>query len=545
VSVNDRIERDVERDVEQEFLSVVTTKLELRKKGGVPPKDDLVRLAGELGVSAKLIADVVKQCDELEDQLNRQHLAMLTEARARAPSPSRLWRRGEVANLVVVKPEPKPEPKPKPKADDWATLAIPANATELERLTYVPGLVGELQSWIVRTSIRPNRMMALGTGLCVVGTLIGRHVAGPTDSATHLYIVHLAPSGWGKDDPLLRGDSVMAAVAPHLIGPSEFASSPGFVKKLAQNALFVCFVDEFGDELDKVKSQGNNAFVRNIVGTLKKCWNAFHSFNSADKAGELGQRIEWPAPSIIAAATPERFFGSLTNADFESGFINRFLILPFEGHKRPPEQIRIIEPPPEGLIEALKALPSSQSTILQRPVQGGNGKPVKQLVGWGDDEAPKLYLAFSRKMDFNEHGDRRRFELGMRATEYAVRLATIVAVGRGVGAVYRDDIAWGIALAEQSFEAANGGAERYMHEYFEFPKQCERCAEAFRKAEFISESKFYREFGRNQRWGNELDRVITQLKREGRIREARLTPPNGGPRMKGWEWIGGEGEEQI
>jgi hypothetical protein len=441
----------------------------------------------------------------------------------------------------VVKPEPKP--KPKLDEDGWATLAIPPQTTELERLTYVPGVVGELQGWIVRTSIRPNRMMALGTAMCVVGTLIGRHIAGPTDSATHLYIVHLAPSGWGKDDPLLRGDSVMSAVAPHLIGPSEFASSPGFVKRLGQNSLFICFIDEFGDELDKVKSQGNNAFVRNIVGTLKKSWNAFHSFNSADKAGELGQRIEWPAPSIIAAATPERFFGSLTDADFESGFINRFLILPFEGHKRPPEQIRVVEPPPERLIEALKALPSSASTILNRPVEG-NGKPAKRVVGWGDDEAPELYLAFSRKMDFNEHSERRRYELGMRATEYAVRLATIVAIGRGVWAVYRDDIAWGIDLAEQSFEAANGGAERYMHEYFEFPKQCERCAEAFRKAEFISKPKFYRMFGRNQRWGNELERVITQLVREQRIRYLKdKTPDNGGPKMEGWEWVGGEDEE--
>jgi len=102
------------------------------------------------------------------------------------------------------------------------------------------------------------------------------------------------------------------------------------MKRLAQNPLFICFVDEFGDELDKIKCQGNNAFVRNMIGTLKKCWNGFNSFNTPTKASEAGTRIEWAAPSIIAAATPERFFGALTTSDFESGFINRFLILPFE-----------------------------------------------------------------------------------------------------------------------------------------------------------------------------------------------------------------------
>src|SRR5262249_2137017 len=50
------------------------------------------------------------------------------------------------------------EAQPKADADDdWERLAIPPQATELERLTYVPGIVGELQDWIVRTAIRPNR----------------------------------------------------------------------------------------------------------------------------------------------------------------------------------------------------------------------------------------------------------------------------------------------------------------------------------------------------------------------------------------------------
>jgi hypothetical protein len=185
---------------------------------------------------------------------------------------------------LKAKAKPKPEAETKPKVEieveveDWASLKIPADANELERPTYVPGVVGETQNWIVKNAIRPNRMMALGTSLCVAGTLMGRYIEGPTYSATHLYVVHLAPSGWGKDDPLKSGDTLMSTVASHLIGSSEFASSPGFIKRLAAGPLFICFVDEFADELDKVKCQGNNAFVRNLVGTLKKCWNAFDSF---------------------------------------------------------------------------------------------------------------------------------------------------------------------------------------------------------------------------------------------------------------------------
>jgi hypothetical protein len=121
-------------------------------------------------------------------------------------------------------------------------------------------------------------------------------------------------------------------------------------------------------------------------------------FNTADKAGELGTRIEWAAPSIVAAATPERFFGALTSADFESGFINRFLILPFEGHKRPAEQTRVVEPPPKELVEKLKKLLGPQNgTILERPIGGGL---AKCHIPWADDEAQQLYLKFSREMGF-------------------------------------------------------------------------------------------------------------------------------------------------
>lgn len=198
----------------------------------------------------------------------------------------------------------------------------------------------------------------------------------------------------------------------------------------------------------------------------------------------------------------------------------------------------MVEPPPKDLLDKLKKLIGPQGdTILDRPI---SGKLVKCHIGWGDDEAQQLYLKFSGEMDFNEDGERRRYELGMRAAENASRLATIVAVGRGVRAVFKEDIGWGIALARESFKAADGGAERYMHEYFEFPKQCNRVAEAFRKAKFLPEPKVYREFGRNQRWGNELPRVLNQLKLERRIRDDWQTPPNGGHKMFGWKWIGDE-----
>lgn len=151
-------------------------------------------------------------------------------------------------------------------------------------------------------------MMALGGALNVVGTLIGRRVQGPTKSATHLYIVILAPSSSGKDYPLHAGKALMEAVgAADLVGPDEFASTPGLWKRLKRSPVLICFIDEMGDELAKINRQGGNEWVSQLIGTLKKCYNGWEIVHTAEKAGE-GQdsvRIVWVAVSLVGAQRPK------------------------------------------------------------------------------------------------------------------------------------------------------------------------------------------------------------------------------------------------
>ncbi len=127
----------------------------------------------------------------------------------------------ERARLNKAFPDDKPAKKPiEPlKLRLWSEVRIPEGANDLERLTYVPGLVGDMTEWIVSGARRPNRVMALGVAVVVVGTIIGRLIKGPTGSCTHLYIINRAPTGYGKDWPLQGGAILMdSAGLPHLIG---------------------------------------------------------------------------------------------------------------------------------------------------------------------------------------------------------------------------------------------------------------------------------------------------------------------------------------
>ena len=136
----------------------------------------------------------------------------------------------------------------RPPADEAAAEPVAGAAAkpkapidELARFTTVPGLVGEIVDWIVATSRRPNRVLALGAAITVVGTLIGRRAAGPTRSATHLYAVGIAPTGSGKQHLL---DSVIrlmeAAKASNHIGPSKFFSLSAVLDLLSSKPLVLC-----------------------------------------------------------------------------------------------------------------------------------------------------------------------------------------------------------------------------------------------------------------------------------------------------------------
>jgi hypothetical protein len=460
---------------------------------------------------------------------------------------------------VAPKAEPQAKPEPKSKARPrrgWAEVVVPKGASEIEALSYVPGLVGDSVDWIIQGAPRPNRVMAMGAALGTIGTVVGRCIEGPTGSATHLFLIILGMSGLGKDWVMKACAILLEAIdANNLLGPHEFASEPGTIRLLKRKPILVCFVDEYGDLLRLINSSEGNHYVAALNGLFKKLYNAWETIITAEKAGggDEGESVVLKdvAMTLVCTATPESFFEGLTPRDLEGGFANRLLILPFEGHRRPPEQA--VPPgaavPPKGLVAAFKKLPRA-STSGDHILDGVS--PKRRRVEWGPG-AGEAYFAFSRKMDEWDDRDPKKAEIGRRACENAARLATIVAVGCGSETVDREDIEWAIRLSELSFDAACGGVARYMHEYYDFPKFRDKVFDAISqsplrnadgKVGWIAKTKLYQNFGRNMRWGHELKRALEQLIEEGRIRWEDGAKPAKGPTPKGYEVVmEGEGCE--
>jgi len=511
---------------------------------------------------------LIKQAEEgrIETGRGEEPLSKNPETRQDNPRQGLRWvGGGEVvsfpakADLLDRPPTAFTKPgEPETRQDDvgvrlrtWDEIVVPKGASKIEALTYVPGVVGAIVDWIVAGAPRPSRVMALGVALGVVGTLLGRRVEGPRGCATHLQIFILAPTGYGKDWPLWCGNKLMI-IAGHqgLIGPGEFVSGRGLVRFLKRNPLAICFVDELGDVFQLINNQQDNPWVKDLTGLFKKLYNSWSLLVTAESVHEESITINHPAVTFVGACTPQSLFEALTPRDVESGFANRPMYLPFDGFKRPPEQDvpnGMDEPPPE-LVRWLKRLrpPKSEALeadkLLNKPPNefGEQAPPVsareRDKIDWGSDEAKAAYLAFSREMDQWEDKDKRKFELGMRATENGLRCATVVAGGCFSPTVGRRDIEWALEWSRVSFEASCGGFEKYMAEYFKFPKFCAEVADAIQVGGFMSDRDLKRKFRKNMIFGNELDRALKQLRTEERIRRSSRSGSRG-PAAAGWEIV--------
>src|SRR5262249_8820872 len=172
---------------------------------------------------------------------------------------------------------PTPEPAEPDPDDEKAPIA-----DELEPYTRnVPGVVGEVIEWIVATARRPNRVLALAAAIPLVGTLIGRRVAGPTKSATHLYAVAVAPTGAGKQHPIDCINALMiAAGAQEHIGPGSFMSASALCNFVHRKPLSLCCSDELGAYLAKLHAKGASGHEREITKFMRSLWGISFTLTS-------------------------------------------------------------------------------------------------------------------------------------------------------------------------------------------------------------------------------------------------------------------------
>jgi hypothetical protein len=328
--------------------------------------------------------------------------------------------------------------------------------TELEELTHVPGLVGEITDWIEATAVRPNRIIALGAAVTVIGTLIGRRIATPTRSATHLYVAIIADSGAGKQHPMdcIRRLMSAAKAECHVKGPSRLYSLPAVEDLLIANPLCLFMVDELGAFLQSVTNAKAISNVSGISELLRTLWNAsFSTVETGFRKGKPGEIIRCPALSTIGMTTKQEFLTALQGASVNNGFMNRHTVLNAETPLVRRAAPLAGQETPSVLVAKLERLYGWNNTMLSLCNPGAVFDPL--VVPWGPGAAT-LWDKIETDAITYQNANPNEANYFRRVAEMSVRLATIRAVGRMLekATVGVEDLEWGAAIAE--------GACQYM-----------------------------------------------------------------------------------
>jgi hypothetical protein len=365
------------------------------------------------------------------------------------------WADAPIDIRIVDEPKVESEPAPEPVSDP------------LLPFTNVPGVLGDIIEHIVSTARRPNRVLALGAAITLVGTLIGRRVAGPTRSATHLYVVAVAPTGNGKQHILNCAVDLMdAAGASGHIGPAKFFSLSAMIDLLSYKPLALCPQDEIGVFLKAITDRRASSHEAAVCQILRSLWGtSFAIMPTPAWAAKRMKLISCPAISILGVSTPDEFYSALQGESVANGFLNRFLVLQSD--------VRATDVEPAGLPglsgglrDTLRQLYlwSGPESLLRIADPEARYKP--DILPWASQNAAQAYADFvsdlERQMD--ERPDIVPYVA--RCGEIAVRLATIRAAGRfGRGAsISLDDMTWAARLAWEAGQAVTAAVADRMPE---------------------------------------------------------------------------------
>jgi hypothetical protein len=331
----------------------------------------------------------------------------------------------------------------------------------------LPGVLGEITDWIESTAVRPNRIIALGTAIPVIGTLAGRRIATPTRSALHLYMAMIAESGAGKQQPMDSARLLMKAAGAecHIKGPSRLYSLPALEELIIANPLCLFMVDEWGAFLQSVTSAKAIANVAGISDKLRTLWNtSFGTVETGFRKGKPGELIRCPALSTIGMTTEEEFLAALQAASINNGLVNRQTVLnaniPIAKQKGKRSDVSAV---PQDLAEKLQQIYEWNNS----PLSIGNpaAEFVPLLLPWGARAEALWDEIETRSIDYQNSNpdDAIYFK---RAAEMGIRLASIRAIGRDLrqAVVTVEDLEWGDDLAQTACRQMANAMQDYEPE---------------------------------------------------------------------------------
>lgn len=370
----------------------------------------------------------------------------LRRIRSSEPAPVDFTALAEQARLVVEQLSDPVDPTPSP-----------STPTTSAALSWPPGLVGEIASYIYEAAVRPVPEVAIAAAIALLAGLTGRsyNISG---TGLNQYLILLARTGSGKEGAASGIESLIAAIrhtvpmADQFMGPAAFASGQALIKTLAERPCFVSVLGEFGltlQQLSSARASSAEIMLRKVLLDLygKSGWNQTLRSSVYADIEKNTKVVQAPAVTILGESTPETFFDGLDATHIAEGLIPRFSIIQYTG-PRPPRNPHAFCPPEPSLVTRLVEI----VTVSLTTANNNTFCPVQIEAA-----AQSLLDTFDHKCDaeINRSGNEVETQVWNRAHLKALKLAGLLAVGYNPHAplVTVELAAWAVAFVEADVQA--------------------------------------------------------------------------------------------
>lgn len=194
------------------------------------------------------------------------------------------------------------------------------------------GLIADIVDYIVKTSILPQPILALGAAIAFVGVVAGQKYRTHTKLYPNIYIVGMADTGHGKDHArkCISNLAFSAGLSKYL-GGEDIASGQAVVSSLIEHPERLFLLDEFGLMLQAATKDGAASFQREIISNLLKLYSCsggvYLGKEYADKKANKTHHIVNPCACIYGTTTPETFYASMTSTGVLDGTLPRMIMM--------------------------------------------------------------------------------------------------------------------------------------------------------------------------------------------------------------------------
>lgn len=216
--------------------------------------------------------------------------------------------------------------------DEPAPLAPPDAGAFPVDCFRVPGLIGDLIDYTLRTSMYRQPELALAAAIALVGTITGRKVECDQKTRTNVYVMGLCPPAGGKEHARIVNKEILTlanqAVADRMLGPESIGSSAGLIVAIENQPAILFQLDEIGRMIQTMQSATKATHLFNIGTMLLKLYSSSRTVFRGDAYADVKKvkTIYQPHACVYGTSVPGKFWDSLSTDNVTEGLVGRFMV---------------------------------------------------------------------------------------------------------------------------------------------------------------------------------------------------------------------------